>query len=399
MSRQKHFSIPTIIYSSDATDFSTHYLNAGCSAIIYGEGEITLKETVEAFDKNIFNELKKSIPGLKFLNNNEIYITPQRKIIDDLDTLPVPDYSFVDIESYRDIWLKNHGYFSLNISTTRGCPYSCNWCAKPLYGRSYQSKSPSTTSIQIQELKDKYSIDHLWITDDIFGLKPLWLKEFAKECKKLKFKISYKCLSRPDLLLRENTIDLLKETGCTTIWIGAESGSQKILDAMDKGTGVEQIFDAASKVKEAGMEIAFFIQFGYSGEVWEDIVLTRNMIKKCLPDDIGVSVSYPLPGTKFYERVKNEFKGKTNWKDSDDLDMIFHGTYERNFYKLLHRLVHSEYRMFQIIKKKEIRKYLHLIYHRLKYIYFRIRINRYLKQPNGQAGHEESSFKLQNNPT
>ena len=123
------------------------------------------------------------------------------------------------------------------------------------------------------------------------------------------------------------------------------------------------------------------------------------MVLDLMPEEIGISVSYPLPGTKFYERVKNEFKGKTNWKDSDDLDMIFHGTYERNFYRLLHRLVHSEYRMFQIIKKKKIRKYLHLIYHSLKYVYFRIRINRYLKQPNGQAGHKASSFTLQNNPT
>lgn len=372
-------SIPSIIYSSDASDFSAPYLTAGCDSIIYGEGEITLKEVVDSLDKNEFEKNKENIPGLKFLKNGEIFPTKKRNLIKDLNFLPEPDYSFVDIKKYRQIWIENHGYFSLNISTTRGCPYKCNWCAKPLYGQTYNSRSPKNAAEQIKNLKEKYFVDHIWITDDIFGLKPNWIKEFSEELKKINVKIPYKCLSRPDLLLRGNTIEDLKNSGCKTIWIGAESGSQKILDAMDKGTKARQIYEASEKIKKAGMEICFFIQFGYLNENWNDINLTRKMIRGCDPDDIGISVSYPLPGTKFYENVKILMSKKTNWKDSDDLDLMFSGTYERNFYKLLHRFIHAEYRISKFFKDKNFSDLPRLFNNILKFFYFRLKLNPYLK--------------------
>jgi len=375
----KEFSIPAVIYSSDATDFPKYYLQAGVDAIIYGEGEVTLQEVVTSFEDGKFEIIKRSIDGLKFYENNQIYKTPQRKLISELDLLPDPDYNFVDVESYRNIWYTNHKYFSLNISTTRGCPYSCNWCAKPLYGRSYSSRSPERVVKQIQELKGKYRVDHIWITDDIFGLKTNWIKEFSDELQKQKVQIRYKCLSRPDLLLKGNAILELKESGCETIWVGAESGSQKILDAMDKGTKVAQIYEASDKIHKSEMKVAFFIQFGYTGENWEDILLTRKMIRKCVPDDIGISVSYPLPGTVFYERVKEQMDIKTNWQDSDDLDMIFNGTFNRKFYKLLHKLVHYEYRTFKIIKYKNYQKIANLIFYFAKFLFIRIKLNLYLK--------------------
>ena len=93
------------------------------------------------------------------------------------------------------------------------------------------------------------------------------------------------------------------------------------------------------------MRVAFFIQFGYPGEAWEDINKTINMILELMPDDLGISVSYPLPGTKFYERVKSELTQKANWVDSDDLDLMFANTYSPLFYKTLHRYVHDRYRI------------------------------------------------------
>jgi radical SAM superfamily enzyme YgiQ (UPF0313 family) len=237
-------------------------------------------------------------------------------------------------------------------------------------------------------LKEEYSIDHLWITDDIFGLKPGWISDFAEECKKQNIIVPYKCLSRPDLLLRGSTIEDLKNSGCKTIWIGAESGSQKILDAMDKGTTIEQIYIASESAARYGIEIAFFIQFGYPGEVWEDILLTRKMIRECLPADIGISVSYPLPGTKFHDRIKEELKEKQNWIDSDDLDLMFRGSYERSFYKLLHRFVHAEYRMVKIFKERKFGRLSHFIYYLFKFIYFRIKLQFYLKFENFQAAAE-----------
>jgi radical SAM superfamily enzyme YgiQ (UPF0313 family) len=355
-------------------------LSAGCNAIIYGEGEETLKEVVSSFSRNSFDTDKFKINGLKFFLDNNIYSTPKRNLIHDLNTLPDPDFSFININKYRNEWLNNHGYFSINISTTRGCPYRCNWCAKPIYGQTYSSFSPGKVANQIKYLREKYFVDHLWITDDIFGLKPGWIKEFSEELTKLNIKLPYKCLTRPDLLLRGNTINELKESGCKDIWIGAESGSQKILDAMDKGTTVEQIYKASRKVKQTGIDISFFIQFGYTGENKNDINLTRKMIRDCLPADVGISVSYPLPGTKFYEKVKKELYEKTNWEDSDDLDPMLRSVYERNFYKILHRFVHAEYRILKIIKNKNLTKLPHLFFYLIKMSLLRLRMNKFLKE-------------------
>lgn len=372
--KAKSIGIPVIVYSSDATDHAHAYLSEGSDAIITGEGENTLTETARSFSDERFEIEKYSIHGLKFLEDEQVHATPKREWIDDLDSLPDPDFTMVDIEAYRKIWLNHHGYFSLNVSTTRGCPYHCNWCAKPIYGQIYHSQSPAKTSQQFLKLKSDYRADHVWITDDIFGLKPGWLESFEAECKKQNIVIPYKCLTRADLLLKANTIHHLKNSGCRTIWIGAESGSQKILNAMEKGTRVEQIYEATSKARSLGMEVAFFIQFGYTGELWPDIQLTRKMIRECLPDEVGISVSYPLPGTKFYERVRDQLKEKSNWKDSDDLDPMFSGTYDKIFYKILHRFVHAEYRMYRIVKQRQWKKIPRAIYHFLRFCFFKIRL-------------------------
>ncbi len=376
----KELQIPSIIYTSDAADFPEKYLNAGCDSIIYGEGEVTLVELINSFEKNEYEREKNEIKGIRFLKGDKIISTNRRKLMEDIDSLPAPDYSFINVNEYRNIWLKNHKYFSMNISTTRGCPYRCNWCAKPLYGQTYNSISPLKAASQVKMLKEKYKVDHIWITDDIFGLKPDWIRNFSEELKKIKVKVPYKCLSRPDLLLRGDTINDLKESGCQTIWIGAESGSQNILNGMDKGTTVGQIYDAANKTRKAGMEIAFFIQFGYLGENWNDIKLTRKMIRDCIPDDIGISVSYPLPGTKFYEKVKSELKDKRNWTDSDDLDMMFSGSFPQSFYRLLHRFVHAEYRMIKIIKRMEWKKLPNFLINVLRYFDLRLKIKGYLNE-------------------
>jgi len=185
--------------------------------------------------------------------------------------------------------------------------------------------------------------------DDIFGLKPNWVRNFNIELKKANLSIEYTIQSRVDLLLKEDTIDALAESGLKEVWVGAESGSQKILDAMDKGTQLSQIYDATRLLKTKKVSVAFFIQFGFLGETKEDIAKTVAMIKELQPDNIGISVSYPLPGTKFYEMVKDDLKLKANWTDSDDLAMMFQGTFNSKYYKKLHRYVHKEYRKSQAI--------------------------------------------------
>jgi radical SAM superfamily enzyme YgiQ (UPF0313 family) len=195
---------------------------------------------------------------------------------------------------------------------------------------------------EIEYLNERIGPDHLWFMDDIFGLKPRWIEKFAELLKAKNLRIPYKCLSRADLLLRPGEVDHLAASGCTTVWLGAESGSQKILDAMDKGTTVSEIVDARNLLSKAGIEAGFFIQLGYPGERMPEIRETIDLVRKTLPDDMGVSVSYPLPGTKFFERVKDQMHAKTNWDDSDDLAMLFDGPFPTYFYRWLHKLMHID---------------------------------------------------------
>jgi len=351
----KKRNIKVVISSSDSTDHYKTYIDIGADYVIQAEGEITLKELIEKLKSN---EDISEVKGIVHKNGNTIIENPKRPVLRDLDVLPMPAWDLVDIESYRNIWNKAKQPFSLNIATTRGCPFKCNWCAKPIYGNRYNSHSPEYIVKQIKYLSETYKVNRFWMCDDIFGLKPKWVQNFNEELKKNELQISYYIQSRVDLLLKEDTIDALAESGLEEVWVGAESGSQNILDAMDKDTTVEQIYEATRILKSKHIRTAFFIQFGYLGETKNDINQTINMIKDLVPDDIGVSVSYPLPGTKFYEKVKEDLKLKANWTDSDDLDMMFQGTFNSKFYRKLQRYTHKEFRKSQAIEliKNSIKK-------------------------------------------
>ncbi|PZR37843.1 MAG: radical SAM protein [Azospira oryzae] len=331
-----------IVNSSDAADHYEKYFAHGAHYVIKGEGEDTLKELLLAIEAN---ESVSSINGLIYKKEKELIINSPRQVMRNLDSLPMPAWDLIDMEPYRKIWNDHHGYFSLNIATTRGCPFKCNWCAKPIYGNRYNSRSAESVVNEIELLILRYQPDHFWMCDDIFGLKPGWIQKFNTLLAERRLKIRYKIQSRVDLLLKEDTIQALAQSGVDTVWVGAESGSQKILDAMDKETKVEEIYKASALLKAHGIKVAFFLQFGYSGETIADINSTLRMVLKLMPDEIGISVSYPLPGTVFYDKVKNQLHQKQNWKDSDDLAMMFEGTYGSYFYKTLHRYIHNRYRI------------------------------------------------------
>jgi radical SAM superfamily enzyme YgiQ (UPF0313 family) len=357
-----------IVSSSDSTDHSEEYLNKGADFIILGEGEITLRELVLALESGAqdFSE----IPGLAYAsaeyglriadysafqdgvksaiqNPKSVIKTPPRPVLKALDNLPDPAWDLVDMDAYRNIWMNAHGTFSLNLATTRGCPYKCNWCAKPIYGNRYNSRSPQRVAAEIEMLIKRYGVRHFWMADDIFGLKPRWVQEFRDIVQAKKINFSYKIQSRVDLLLKEDTIDALVASGLQQVWVGAESGSQEILDAMDKGTKVEEIRTATKLLQQKGVEVCFFLQFGYLGETRADIEKTIALVEDLLPHDIGISVSYPLPGTKFYENVKSMLGEKQNWTDSDDLAMLYPATFSPEYYRRLHRLVHKRFRLRQ----------------------------------------------------
>ena len=332
-----------IVSSSDSTDHAEKYIDEGADFIILGEAEITLVELVNEIKKDEKNF--SAIAGLAFKKDNCFIKTPRRSVLKELDSLPLPAWDLIDIRPYRQSWLDRAGYFSMNMGTTRGCPFKCNWCAKPIYGNRYNSRSPQNVIAELKMLKEKFQFDHIWFCDDIFGLKPGWVNEFADLIEKENLEFKFKIQARADLLLQENYIRDLARAGCDNIWMGAESGSQKILDAMDKGTTVEQIHESTKLIRKYGMKPSFFIQFGYLGETKEDITKTIGMINELLPHEIGISVSYPLPGTGFYEKVKSQLIEKTNWTDSDELALMFSNTYQPAFYKQLYRYVHRTYRM------------------------------------------------------
>ena len=328
-----------IVSSSDSTDHFAQYIEKGADVVLLGEGEISLLEVIKALDAN---EPLDEIKGIVFSSTSGIKNNGRREVMRDLDVLPQPAWDLINVDSYKTAWTSKIP-FSLNIATTRGCPYKCNWCAKPIYGNRYNSRSPQRVVDEVKYLSKKYGVSNFWMCDDIFGLKPNWVQEFNELLKKENQSISFKIQSRADLLLKENSIDALVSSGLKEVWLGAESGSQSILDAMDKGTSIEQIETATKLLQKKGVRVAFFIQYGYLGETKEDIDKTIALIKRSKPDDIGISVSYPLPGTKFYETVKSQLKEKQNWTDSKDLAMMFSGTFNQEFYKKLHSYTHKEF--------------------------------------------------------
>lgn len=330
-----------IVSSSDSTDHFEKYLQHKADVIILGEAEETLSQLVENFTVN------DTVNGIAYLKDGAPVKTAARPLMKNISDLPLPAWDLVDIDAYRSMWLSRWGYFSLNVATTRGCPYKCNWCAKPIYGNAYTMRTPQHVVSEIKLLKEKYNFDHIWFCDDIFGMRRNWVIEFAEIVQRENLKFRYKIQSRADLLVQEKYVEALAASGCESVWMGAESGSQRILDAMDKGTTIAQIKEANRLLKQYGIKPAFFIQFGYLGETMDDIKQTIALLNECLPDDMGASVSYPLPGTGFYEKVKSDLKDKTNWTDSDELALMFSNTYPREFYKQLHRYVHKNFRLHQ----------------------------------------------------
>ena len=339
-------SIPIAVAGSDASDHPDVYLAAGAGAVIVGEGEATVCELLDAWSGGTARPLTQ-VPGLCWRSGDgRVVRTPARDVTRNLDAMAPPAWDLVDIERYRRVWLRAHGHFSMNIATTRGCPYHCNWCAKPIYGQRYAARSPESVVDEIDALSHRYRPDHLWIVDDIFGLKPGWIERFAEVAAVRNVRVPFRCLLRADGVTPSVT-RALAAAGCQTAWIGAESGSQRVLDAMEKGIRVEQIAEAARHLHAAGIEVGFFLQFGYPGETRDDIEQTLQMVRDCRPDDIGVSVSYPLPGTPFYERVRAQLGDKQHWTDSNDLAVMYPAAYTSEFYRTLHRLVHAEFRSHQ----------------------------------------------------
>ncbi|HEX4137206.1 MAG TPA: radical SAM protein [Bryobacteraceae bacterium] len=329
--------IPIAAHGSDASDHIREYLAAGFSFVLIGEVESTLLELAQG-------KPVEEICGLAF---GGVASSPRRnlprEVRTDLDALPLPAWDLVDIEKYRSAWMKVHGYFSLNMASSRGCPYRCNWCAKPIYGQKFHSRSARSVAEEMLHLKTSFGPDRIWFADDIFALSPRWTSEFADAVEELNARVPFKMQSRCDLMTR-SSVAALKRAGCAEVWMGCESGSQKILDAMDKGIHVEHVYQARELLGQQGIRACFFLQFGYPGEGWAEIEATVRMVRETAPDDIGISVSYPLPGTRFHQSIYTQIGSRKNWSDSADLAMVFRGAYPSEVYRALADALHLEVR-------------------------------------------------------
>lgn len=323
----------------DASDHPALYLSAGADAVVLGEGESAVRDLVTEWEAGTGSA--KAIAGLILPGAGSLFATRPRSALRDLDSLPYPAWDLIDIERYRRAWIDTHGHFSWNIATSRGCPYSCNWCAKPTFGRRYMARSPKNVVQEMARLKADVMPDHLWFTDDILGLDAEWVAAFAEEVRRADATIPFTMQSRVNLMM-EDTVAALARAGAEEVWLGVESGSQAILDAMDKGSTVEAARVATRRLQAHGIKACWFIQLGYPSEEWEDLIATRDLIRDERPDEIGVSVSYPLPGTEFHDRVRAQLGQQRNWKDTGDLAMLFQGTYDSDFYRKARDILHAE---------------------------------------------------------
>ena len=350
---------PAVVNSSDASDNVAAYLEAGARFVLIGELERILLEVADLILRPN-GGAPEQIHGLALYHQPEngqesrhgngqesgkVIHTPRRRLMDDPDWLPEPAWDLVDVGRYRDAWKSKHHRFSLNMVSSRGCPYRCNWCAKPIYGDSYHFRSAAAVASEMARLKFELGAEHCWFADDIFALSGKWTRAFAGEVERRGAKLPFKMQSRCDLMTGD-TVAALRRAGCEEVWMGVESGSQKILDAMDKDVTLGQVREARDHLRQHGIRACYFLQFGYPGEEWEDIEQTIRLVRETEPDDIGVSVSYPLPGTRFYDSVAAQLGPKKNWSDSDDLAMMFQGAYASEFYKALRDALHLEVDLF-----------------------------------------------------
>lgn len=323
--------VKIVLGGPEVRNHKEKFLEYGADIIVFGEGEETMLEIVAAYSSNLQTDLR-NIAGTAFKDaKGNIITNKERVLIKDINQLPFPNRTKIDLQKYFDAWKNKHGISMLNVSTMRGCPYSCKWCSRAVYGSSYRRRNPKLVVDEIGWLQQHYSFDKIWFVDDVFTINPRWLREFATEIHERSIKISYEIITRADRL-NEEAVQLLKESGCFRVWIGAESGSQKIIDAMDRRVKVEEVRSMIQLVKKYGMEAGTFIMLGYPGEDENDIKETLHHLKYSNPDQFTITVAYPIKGTPLYTEVENIFVKELPWETTTDRDIDFKRRYTRRYY-------------------------------------------------------------------
>jgi anaerobic magnesium-protoporphyrin IX monomethyl ester cyclase len=337
---------------SDASDEPAHYLRAGADLVVRGEGLAALSAVLGRLDAEPQAGVARLIEGIagtvalvdgrpvEFAAATVVAAPRAPAAVDAALEAPAA-WDLVDIERYRAVWQRAHGHFSLNMAASKGCPFRCSWCAKPIWGSRYQQRSAAAVAAEMLQLQRSFGAEHIWFADDIFGFRADWVNQLADLLHAEGGGLPFTVQTRADLVT-EAVAQALARAGCREAWIGAESGSQQVLDAMNKGTTVDEILRARERLGAQGVRVGFFIQLGYLGEGLDELLATRQLIETARPDDIGVSVAYPLPGTRFHEQVRAQLGSKTHWDDSADLAMMFQGAFDTGFYRRFRDLLHAQ---------------------------------------------------------
>jgi radical SAM superfamily enzyme YgiQ (UPF0313 family) len=328
-----------VLGGPEVTHSAENFLRYGADYIVIGEGEETMFELITHILENK-NSLEE-ILGIAFLKDGQFVKTLEREKLKDLDVLPIPNRKKINLKLYLDVWKTRHSKNAISISTMRGCPYTCKWCSRAVYGLSYRRRSPEKVVEEMIAIRDEYHPDTLWFVDDVFSISHKWMRAFAEELKKKHSLIPYECITRADRL-NEEIIGLLKETGCFRVWIGAESGSQKVIDLMDRRVDVNQVRDMIKLTKKYGIQAGTFIMLGYPGETEADIEETIQHLKDSNPDHFTITIAYPIKGTELYQEVKGLQTVNLNWHTSTDRQVDFKRTYSRKYYDYAVRWVLSE---------------------------------------------------------
>ena len=314
----------------DASEWCDHYFANGVDIIGINEGELTLQELIPWLQQKGMKDIEQ-VRGIVFLKDGRVHRTPPRPAITNLDSLPWPDRDALNMEEYFRAWKSHHGESSVSLITARGCPFHCAWCSSEVFGHTHRQRSPKDVVDEMLMLKQRYKPDIMWISDDVLTINKKWTHEFVREVKTRNAQHPYECLSRVDLV-DYDILKGLRDTGCFRIWYGAESGSQKILDSMRKGTTVAQVREAARITQEVGMQAGFFILLGYPDETTADIRMTIDFLKETRPDVVGTSVAFPIKGTEFYQRVEKRVMPNENWSSRNQNKLLFKGKYPRLYY-------------------------------------------------------------------
>lgn len=320
-----------VLGGPEPANYSEEYLARGADVVAIGEGEAALEELLPRLARSGPHALD-DVSGIVFRHDDGTVVrTSPRPQVRDLDALPDPDREAIHIEEYLAAWRSHHGVGSLSLICARGCPYHCNWCSHAVYGNTHRRRSPARVAAEVEYLVERYAPDQLWYADDVFTIKHSWLFAYADELKRRGIRLPFECISRADRL-DDAVIDRLAEMGCARLWIGSESGSQRVLDAMERGVKVEQVQAMTHALRRRGIETGMFIMLGYEGEEAEDLEATVEHLKKAAPDVFLTTVAYPIKNTRYYEKVSGRVLARDEWDRRTDRDLGVSGRHSPRFY-------------------------------------------------------------------